>query len=171
MARRHASFDIYFLSTLVIFSSVRGSNPSGHVLSSRSDPSVRDRLPKIEMNATSHSIVMTLHPATIADASIKRYHLQYGINFPYQHSIFIPKNQTSVFIDKLGKMVERSDERVPSSRVEPNQKYIFSLITLNENNDTIIPEQFYDFQMPSEGAERFLVERRAKEVRCSDRFR
>ena len=37
------------------------------------------------------------------------------------------------------------------SIVEPNQKYIFSLIALNENNDTVIPEQFYDFQMPSEG--------------------
>ncbi len=35
--------------------------------------------------------------------------------------------------------------------LEPNQKYIFSLIALNENNDTVIPEQFYDFQMPSEG--------------------
>jgi hypothetical protein len=35
--------------------------------------------------------------------------------------------------------------------LEPNQKYIFSLIALNENNDTAIPEQFYDFQMPSEG--------------------
>jgi hypothetical protein len=35
--------------------------------------------------------------------------------------------------------------------LEQNQKYIFSLIALNENNDTVIPEQFYDFQMPSEG--------------------
>ncbi len=35
--------------------------------------------------------------------------------------------------------------------LESNQKYIFSLIALNENNDTVIPEQFYDFQMPSEG--------------------
>ena len=79
------------------------STTSGHVLSSRSDPSVRDRLPKIEMNATSHSIVMTLHPATINDSAIKRYHLQYGINFPYQHTLYINKNQSSVFIDKLGK--------------------------------------------------------------------
>ena len=83
-------------------SKVIASSTTGHLLSSRSDPSVGDRLPKIEMNATSHSIVMTLHPATIQDGAIKRYHLQYGINFPYQHSIYISKNQTSVFIDKLG---------------------------------------------------------------------
>ena len=104
MALIHSFVHIYFILTIFIYSSfVVQSNTSGHVLSSRSDPSVRDRLPKIEMNATSHSIVMTLHPATIPDATIRRYHLQYGINFPYQHSIFIPKNQTSVFIDKLGK--------------------------------------------------------------------
>jgi len=35
--------------------------------------------------------------------------------------------------------------------IESNQKYIFSLMALKENNDTVIPEQFYDFQMPSEG--------------------
>ncbi|CAF0745234.1 unnamed protein product [Rotaria sordida] len=114
------------------------SSPTGRVLSSRSDPFIRDRLPKIEMNATSHSIVMTLHPAAINDETIKRFRLQYGINFPYQHTIYINKNQTSVFIDKL----------------EPNQKYIFSLIALNENNDTVVPEQFYDFQMPSEDDDR-----------------
>ena len=94
---------ISFLSILA-FNIVRSST-TGHVLSSRSDPSVRDRLPKIEMNATSHSIVMTFHPATTSDGTIKRYRLQYGINFPYQHSIYINKNQTSVFIDKLGKII------------------------------------------------------------------
>lgn len=35
--------------------------------------------------------------------------------------------------------------------LEPNQKYIFSLMALNENNDTVVLEQLYDFQMPSEG--------------------
>ena len=83
------------------------ANP-GHVLSSRNDPSSRDRLPQIEMNATSHSIVMTLHPASIDDGTIKRYHLQYGINFPYQHSIYIRKNQTSVYIDNLGNFLTLS---------------------------------------------------------------
>ncbi len=96
---------IYFLISFIAilaFNAV-ASTTTGHVLSSRSDPSIRDRLPKIEMNATSHSIVMTLHPATINDNTIKRFRLQYGINFPYQHMILINKNQTSVFIDKLGK--------------------------------------------------------------------
>ncbi|CAF0841877.1 unnamed protein product [Adineta steineri] len=128
-----------FISFIAILAlNAIASTTTGHVLSSRSDPSVRDRLPKIEMNATSHSIVMTLHPATINDEIIKRFRLQYGINFPYQHTININKNQTSLTIDKL----------------EPNQKYIFSLIALNENNDTVIPEQFYDFQMPSEDDDR-----------------
>jgi hypothetical protein len=45
---------------------------------------------------------MTFHPATIPDGTIKQFRLQYGINFPYQHTIQINKNQTSVFIDKLG---------------------------------------------------------------------
>ncbi|CAF0777259.1 unnamed protein product [Rotaria sp. Silwood1] len=125
------------LTPIIAFNAI-ASSPTGRVLSSRSDPSIRDRLPKIEMNATSHSIVMTLHPATINDDTIKRFRLQYGINYPYQHTIYINKNQTSVFIDKL----------------EPNQKYIFSLIALNENNDTVVPEQFYDFQMPSEDDDR-----------------
>lgn len=154
MSLIYSLFYIYWFSTIVIHSFIFASNTSGHVLSSRTDPSLRDRLPKIEMNATSHSIVMTLHPATIPDATIKRYHLQYGINFPYQNSIFIPKNQTSVFIDKLGETrffpSEIFDE-ISSFSAEPNQKYIFSLIALNENNDTVITEQFYDFQMPSEG--------------------
>jgi hypothetical protein len=91
---------INFLAILA-FNAI-ASPTTGHVLSSRSDPSIRDRLPKIEMNATSHSIVMTFHPATIPDGTIKQFRLQYGINFPYQHTIQINKNQTSVFIDKLG---------------------------------------------------------------------
>lgn len=41
--------------------------------------------------------------------------------------------------------------------LEPNQKYIFSLIALNDNNDTVIPEQFYDFQMPSEGKLKMIL--------------
>jgi hypothetical protein len=90
------------LIAILAFNAI-ASTTTGRVLSSRSDPSIRDRLPKIEMNATSHSIVMTLHPATIIDGTIKRFRLQYGINFPYQHTIYINKNQTSVFIDKLGK--------------------------------------------------------------------
>ena len=92
------------LFVFISFLTLVASSTTGHVLSSRSDPSVRDRLPKIEMNATSHSIVMTFHPATIPDGTIKRFRLQYGINFPYQHSIYINKNQTSVFVDKLGTM-------------------------------------------------------------------
>jgi hypothetical protein len=144
-----------FLSIIAILAlNAIASTTTGHVLSSRSDPSVRDRLPKIEMNATSHSIVMTLHPATINDSTIKRFRLQYGINFPYQHMISINKNQTSVFIDKLGKEQKKrflNKEIYEIFFLEPNQKYIFSLIALNENNDTVIPEQFYDFQMPSEG--------------------
>lgn len=96
---------IYFSISLIAILALNAiaSSTTGHVLSSRSDPSIRDRLPKIEMNATSHSIVMTLHPATIPDSTIKRFRLQYGINFPYQHTIYITKNQTSIFIDKLGK--------------------------------------------------------------------
>ncbi|UJR33928.1 hypothetical protein I4U23_021347 [Adineta vaga] len=136
MATVNIFFSIVFI-TILAFNAIESST-SGHVLSSRSDPSVRDRLPKIEMNATSHSIVMTLHPATINDDTIKRFRFQYGINFPYQHTLYINKNQTSLFIDKL----------------EPNQKYIFSLIALDENNNTVIPEQFYDFQMPSEDDDR-----------------
>lgn len=72
-------------------------------MSSRSDPSARDRLPKIEINATSHSVVMTLHPTAHNDGTIKRYRLQYGINHPYQNTIYIEKDQTSVLIDNLGK--------------------------------------------------------------------
>ena len=94
-------FAIYFM-VILVFNIVTAAT-TGHVLSSRSDPFIRDRLPKIEMNATSHSIVMTLHPATINDETIKRFRLQYGINFPYQHTILIDKNQTLVFIDQLGK--------------------------------------------------------------------
>jgi hypothetical protein len=97
----HIFLYIHFI-VILAFNAI-ASTTTGHVLSSRSDPSVRDRLPKIEMNATSHSIVMTLHPATINDGTIKRYRLQYGINFPYQQTVYINKNQTSVFIDKLGK--------------------------------------------------------------------
>jgi hypothetical protein len=94
----------FFISLIAILAfNAIASTTTGHVLSSRSDPSIRDRLPKIEMNATSHSIIMTLYPAPIFDGTIKRYRFQYGINFPYQHTIYINKNQTSVFIDKLGK--------------------------------------------------------------------
>ena len=98
-------FVLIDLLAILAFNAI-ASTTTGHVLSSRSDPSVRDRLPKIEMNATSHSIVMTFHPATNTDGTIKRFRLQYGINFPYQHMIYINKNQTSVFIDKLGKSRE-----------------------------------------------------------------
>ncbi|CAM4739715.1 unnamed protein product [Rotaria magnacalcarata] len=130
---------LFFIYCLAITTLNTNSSPTnGRVLSSRSDPSVRDRLPQIEMNATSHSILMTLHPMTTNDGTVKGFRLQYGINYPYQHSIHINKNQTSVFIDNL----------------KPNQKYIFSLIALNENNDTVVPEQFYDFQMPSEDEDR-----------------
>jgi hypothetical protein len=98
----------FFISLIaILIFNIIASTTTGHVLSSRSDPSIRDRLPRIEMNATSHSIVMTLHPATIIDGTIKRFRLQYGINFPYQHTIYINKNQTSVFIDKLGKIKKK----------------------------------------------------------------
>jgi hypothetical protein len=46
---------------------------------------------------------------------------------------------------------KKFDFIIETFSLESNQKYIFSLIALNENNDTVIPEQFYDFQMPSEG--------------------
>jgi len=98
---------IYLLAIVAFNAIASSSSTTGHVLSSRSDPSIRDRLPKIEMNATSHSIVMTFHPATVPDETIRRYRLQYGINFPYQHMIYVDKNQTSVFIDNLGNKIKR----------------------------------------------------------------
>ncbi|CAF1302198.1 unnamed protein product, partial [Didymodactylos carnosus] len=114
----------------------------GHLVSSRSDSLnsdyIRDRLPKIEMNATSHSIILTLHPPTIKDPTIKKYRIQYGVYDPYQHTLTISISQTTVTIDKL----------------EANKKYIFSMTPITENGDVVLDTQFYDFQMPPEDDDR-----------------
>lgn len=48
------------------------------------------------------------------------------------------------------------DENVQLTKIfvfllEPDRKYVFSLMALNENNGTVVPEEYFDFQMPSEG--------------------
>lgn len=103
-------FFIYFI-TILAYNAI-ASTTTGRILSNPSDPSVRDRLPNIEMNATSDSILMTLHPATINDGTIRRFRLQYGTIHPYQHSIYINKNQTSVFIDQLRNYTHNSNHKI-----------------------------------------------------------